>query len=204
MSGEKLDPRPLEELLDACPAVHRSTIVGNNFLNGPAQSIFAIIELAHSGKFTRKKLIADVTKVVASINKSLSPPLRIAWSRILILEPGEEVPITKKGGVFRKRMEGLFSDRLQRLLKGRETKLGNEESGMAGRGTPASLPKISRDEVAAILPGIVSSGLGLAPEIVVANTQVSFAEVSCVAVILCFILTHRPSNSSEWILRWPS
>ena len=97
-SGESIDPRGIEAALDQCPAIARSCVVGNNFLRTSSQVICAIVEPARDPVKSSKALLSEITRAIASANRSLAPPLRISWSRVLVLKD-QHIPITKKGAI---------------------------------------------------------------------------------------------------------
>src|SRR6266567_357449 len=112
VSGETLDPRSVEMALRACPAIEHCCVVGNNFMKGPSNVICILIQPALYSENGHIALshhqMVQITKAVAAVNRTLLPPLRIAWSRVGILERGMAIPYTKKGGIFRKKLEALF------------------------------------------------------------------------------------------------
>ncbi|KAF9012744.1 hypothetical protein BDQ17DRAFT_1344564 [Cyathus striatus] len=117
-SGESLDPRPIEQTLNRCDAIAHSCVVGNTFLSGPADFTCAILQLTGEALRNHRSAKLQISKVLASINGSLPPPLRISWSRILLLPSGQAIPYTKKGVVFRKKIQSLFGEQLEKQLLG--------------------------------------------------------------------------------------
>jgi len=112
-SGETLDPRIIKATLNNCPAITQSCVIGNNFLSGTAQVVCAIIEPTMTKD--EHPLTSDITRAIATVNRTLSPPLRIAWSRVLVLANRETIPITKKRTIFRKKLEEVFGERMRAL-----------------------------------------------------------------------------------------
>src|SRR5277367_50262 len=112
-SGESIDPRVIEAALDQSPTIVRSCIVGNNFLGTSSQFICAIVELARDVTKSSTALLSEITRAIASANRTLAPPLRISWARVLALKD-QHIPITKKGAIFRKKLE-VFGDQLASL-----------------------------------------------------------------------------------------
>lgn len=155
ISSETLDPRSIERALNACPTVAHSCVIGNNFLGKPSDVICILIQPA-SPKLNSKDL-AEITRAVAAINKTLLPPLRIAWSRVGILDNGLAIPFTKKGMIFRKKLEEIFSDFLARLLqKGGDMSLGttNTKASVASKPEYGALPtsNLRQDENVPLIP----------------------------------------------------
>ena len=107
-SGEQLDARAIEHILDGHAAVARSCVVGDNFLNGTSSHICAIIEPSE----TPGKDDSMILHALASANRELPPSMRIAWSRVLVLGDDEKLPLTTKGALFRKKMEESYRPRL--------------------------------------------------------------------------------------------
>ena len=94
-------------------------MIGNRFLGKAAEFICVLIKPATSN--SNAIITSQITRAVASINRTLPPPLRIAWSRVLILDDSQEVPYTRKRTIFRKKLEGMFGGQVARLL-------GNEDN----------------------------------------------------------------------------
>ena len=114
-SGESMDPREIEAVLNQSPAIVRACVVGNNFLRSASEVVCAIIE-ADLSSYEPAELRVEIMKMVGLVNKELAPPLRIGWGRILVLGPGAKVPLTKKGMVFRKKLEMMFGEEMRRML----------------------------------------------------------------------------------------
>ncbi|KAJ7101451.1 hypothetical protein B0H15DRAFT_411968 [Mycena belliarum] len=112
-SGERVDPVALERSLDACPAVARSCVVGNNFFRGPAQFLVAFVELKPDAPPAASNM--DVSRAIRGVNRSIAPPLRIGWSHVLFLEGGQQIPVNRKGQIWRKKLEALYGDRVAAL-----------------------------------------------------------------------------------------
>lgn len=113
-SSETLDPRPIEKALNLCSGVAHCCVVGNNFIGRPSHVVCVIIQPS-SPKLSSREM-AEITQTVASINRTLPPPLRISWSRVGILDDGTKIPYTRKGTIFRKKLEEYFGGFLDRLL----------------------------------------------------------------------------------------
>ncbi|KAJ3515067.1 hypothetical protein NLJ89_g1986 [Agrocybe chaxingu] len=170
-SGESLDPRVVEAILDACPAIARSCVVGNNFLKTSSQVVCAIIEPAQGHSSS-----PEITRAVAAANRGLAPPLRISWARVLVLGEGQHVPITKKGAIFRKKLEQLFGEQLNALLSRSqegialqtETKPSVCSNRAQGR---------TKDQIASTVSSIVKDALRISRDTLEGNTQATFAEL---------------------------
>lgn len=179
-SGETLDPRFIESTLDRSTAIHRSCIVGDNFLRGASRVVCAILELSTGDSRGYRAALSEVTQEIAAINRTLAPPLRISWSRVLILNQDQHIPVTRKGAVFRKKLEEEFGDQLEAQLS-----LTLKRSPAS---SPASLCKADSnngsetshtDETVAIsLLEIVSEGLQIEQRVLKENSSCTFAEVS--------------------------
>ncbi|PPQ97453.1 hypothetical protein CVT26_002801 [Gymnopilus dilepis] len=120
-SGETLDPRPIEKALSACQGVLHCCVVGNNFMRKASDAICILIEPAVTADGDSVILttteITQITKTLAAMNRGLLPPLRIPWSRVVVLEKGMKIPYTRKGMIFRKKLESLFGDVVLHLLE---------------------------------------------------------------------------------------
>jgi long-subunit acyl-CoA synthetase (AMP-forming) len=183
-SGESIDPRVIEAALDQCPAIVRSCVVGNNFLRTSSQFICAIIEPASDTSNTSTALLSEITRAIASANRGLAPPLRISWARVLVLKD-QHIPITKKGAIFRKKLEEVFGDQLASLISGSERESEADvkpiEDLSQGR---------TKDQVAGVISNIVVETLRISAEMLENNSQSTFAEVSTFVLCLLLLLAH--------------
>ena len=174
-SGESLDPRVVEAALDQCPAIGRSCVVGNNFLKAASQFVCAIIEPSRDKKSLEARL-PEITRAIATANRSLAPPLRISWARVLVLKEGQEVPITKKGAIFRKKLEQLFGEQLSTLLHpSKDSDSPHPEANAAS--SPNKAQGRTRDQISSIIANIVFETLKISEATLDSNSQATFAEV---------------------------
>lgn len=175
ISGETIDPRVVEKHLNACPAIVHSAVVGNNFLRGPAQFVCIIIELAPGAQSERRSAHSEVTRAIASVNRTLAPPLRTPWSRVLILNEDQSIPYTKKGLIFRKKLESVYGEQLGQLLAtGSRPGTGRNPPVTKINGIAASF---SKEVVAEIVRDAVSRALHLSENVLEENSTSTFAEV---------------------------
>jgi len=203
-SSETLDPRPLEKALNQCSAIAHSAIVGNNFLGKASDYICAVIQpVPTSGPHHEAALsiqASEITRKIAAVNRTLLPPVRISWSRVLILEPGVEVPYTRKGTVFRKKLEGLFGGALARLINKDSGKdhMGGLANVNGTRSVSQPKAKVPREaevpkatsknwnkEVERLVLEALASGLQIDLEVLRVNTEASFAEVTARLPSIC-------------------
>jgi hypothetical protein len=199
-----LDPRILEKTLNACSVIAHSAIVGNNFIAGAADLVCAIIELNEEGAKSVRASLSQITKTLSVINRGLAPPLRIAWSRVLVLDKGQKIPYTMKRTIFRKKLQEIFGEQLTSLLS---TPFEQSASNV-GKPTTAELPptpvtrdpllsaavtstsktaaptvsssltpSVSEGEVRRIVFDAVCTSLGIPAHILRTNTESTFAEV---------------------------
>ena len=183
-SGESIDPRVIEAALDQCPAIVRSCVVGNHFLRTSSQFICAIIEPASDASKPSTTLLSEITRAIASANRGLAPPLRISWARVLVLK-GQQIPITKKGAIFRKKLEEVFGDQLASLING-----SGHESEANVKPTEGLAQGKTKDQVANVISNIVVETLRISADILENNSQSTFAEVSTFFSALFYLLTH--------------
>jgi hypothetical protein len=175
-SGESLDPRVVEAALDQCPAIFRSCVVGNKFLKAASQVVCAVIEPSKDPKKSLKSRLPEITRAIAAANRSLAPPLRISWARVLVLKEGQEVPITKKGAIFRKKLEQLFGEQLSALLTPAEEAVSPQPEGSATP-SPNKAQGRTRDQISSIVANIVFETLKISEDTLDNNSQATFAEV---------------------------
>ncbi|KAK0482062.1 hypothetical protein EDD18DRAFT_1362674 [Armillaria luteobubalina] len=81
-SSETLDPRPIE----------KTTLYESN--------VCAIVEIKPGVDMPSSKIDKEIANALAPINRDLPPALRIPWSRVLIIQPPQRLPVTRKGDVF--------------------------------------------------------------------------------------------------------
>ncbi|KDR66938.1 hypothetical protein GALMADRAFT_232329 [Galerina marginata CBS 339.88] len=188
ISGETLDPRAVEKTLKACPVISHCCVVGNNFTKGPSDVICLLIQPTLSSDNEHTTLshhqMAQMTKAVATVNRTLLPPLRIAWSRVGILEKGMTIPYTTKGNIFRKKLEALFGDFLEALLaKDGDRKHekyvvnGHPLSAKSDNSPPDNSSTWNKQEVRNMIAEILAGILGLGIRELDANSDTSFAEL---------------------------
>lgn len=179
-SGESLDPRDIEKALNACPTVSQACITGNNFISGPADFICALIQLTPIGRQNMRQSEAQVSKVLASANRTLVPPLRIAWSRVLFLDADQTIPFTRKRVIFRKKLEELFSGPLSAHLASTHSHTLSKpfttkpDVSHKQQGNSA----FSKDRVWRTIVSVVSRAVGITEELLRDNPESTFAEVS--------------------------
>ena len=176
-SGESIDPRVIEAALNQCPAIARSCVVGNNFLKTSSQVICAIVEPARDVTKSSGAL-SEITSAIASVNRSLIPPLRISWARVLVLTD-QQIPLTKKGAIFRKKLEQVFGDQLASLVSG-------SEHGSHADVKPAKnlAQGRTKDQVASIVSNIVVETLKISVDMLENNAEATFAEVGIFFFVL--------------------
>jgi hypothetical protein len=166
-----VDPRILEKSLDACPAIARSCVIGNNFLRGSAQFLCALVELRPNAPSGNPSTNMEIARAIRGINRALAPPLRISWSRVLILKEGEQIPINKKGQLWRKKLEALFGNRVAVLSTPSKPDPVEQPS------VPSQSSQTNRDAVREIVLAVFADLLHLSPESLEGNADSTFAEV---------------------------
>ena len=210
-TSETLDPRPIEETLKTCASIADCCVVGNNFLKGPSEFICAIIlpaypQLSSPSSAVKRapisaKQMADITRAVASVNRTLPPPLRITWSRVLFLDEEKRIPRTKKGAVFRKKLEDEFGA----LLASHLTRKTEGEHGVSISPREDKRPSSgmwTKDTAENLVTSSVAGILGISANALVTNADLSFAEAGAPVIIVFCLLIHFVAFSSEWTLQW--
>uniref|UniRef100_A0A3G9K3K9 Hispidin synthase n=1 Tax=Neonothopanus nambi TaxID=71958 RepID=HIPS_NEONM len=167
-SGETLDPRPIESSLCESSLISRACVIGDKFLNGPAAAVCAIIELEPTAVEKGQAHSREIARVFAPINRDLPPPLRIAWSHVLVLQPSEKIPMTKKGTIFRKKIEQVF---------------GSALGGSSGDNSQATADAgvVRRDELSNTVKHIISRVLGVSDDELL--WTLSFAELGMTSAL---------------------
>ncbi|KDR66936.1 hypothetical protein GALMADRAFT_232327 [Galerina marginata CBS 339.88] len=201
-SGENLDPREVEAILDKCSGIARSCVVGNNFLKTSSQVVCAIIELAKGSSASPESRLPEITRAISVANRGLAPPLRISWSRVLVLKEGQEVPVTTKGAIFRKKLEALFGEQLSALLSRSEEGLAPQTHMKAAHSSSRAHGK-TKDQIATIVSNIVFETLKISEETLDNNAQATFAELGMDSVMSGLIVNklnrqldlHLPLNT---------
>ncbi|KAF7970690.1 hypothetical protein HWV62_23296 [Athelia sp. TMB] len=179
ISGESLDPRTIENIIDAAPAVVRSFVSGDTFGDGPARFVCVVVE--PSDGFEREAIMEEVHAAVGRANRDLAPPLRIAWSRILVLNRGEALPLTRKKAIFRKKMGDLYKARLIETIRASDTILSSR-SGING--------------VASTVSRVVSRCLSIDDDFLRENQDCTFAELGMDSACAISIITRLNSAFS--------
>ncbi|KAJ7127893.1 hypothetical protein C8R44DRAFT_616608 [Mycena epipterygia] len=193
MSGEMVDPRVLEKSLDACPVIARSCVIGNNFLRGSAEFLCALIELRPGASQEHPSSNMEISRAIRAVNRALSPPLRISWSRLLILEEGQQIPINKKGHIWRKRLEALYGNRVLALSdqpSPPQTVLQSNQLPLAKQSNDTRDEHLVREAVL----DIVAHALRLSLETLELNAESTFAELgmdSAAALVIVSKLNER-------------
>ncbi|KAK0216459.1 polyketide synthetase [Armillaria nabsnona] len=177
-SGEIMDPRIHEKTFNDNPVIARSCIVGNSFLRGASQFVCLIVELTADATVTREEAYEEVTKTAATVNRSLPPPLRILWSRIIVLGAGSSIPLNRKHLIWRKKLESLFGD----LVKG----LPSAPSPAATSSRPSR--SWTADAAKDIVIRSVSIALGLSEDILLAHADAGFAELGMDSAMALMII----------------
>ncbi|KAK0488295.1 hypothetical protein EDD18DRAFT_593749 [Armillaria luteobubalina] len=177
-SGETMDPRIHEKTFDDNPVIARSCIVGNNFLRGASQFVCLLVELTSETTLTREEAYEEVTKTAATVNRSLPPPLRILWSRIIMLGAGSSIPLNRKHLIWRKKLESLFGD----LVKG----LPSAPSPAATSSHPSG--SWTADVAKDIVIQSVSIALGLSEDFLLAHADAGFAELGMDSAMALMII----------------
>ncbi|KAF8125679.1 hypothetical protein K438DRAFT_1891701 [Mycena galopus ATCC 62051] len=169
LSGEMVDPRILEKTLDASPSIARSCIIGNNFLRGSSLFLCALIELRADVDRNHPSTELEISRTLRTINRELVPPLRINWTRVIILEEGEKIPINKKRQIWRKTLEALFGVRVAAL---------SVPSTHASAGdTPVRKTIPPQSVLKDVVLATVAHALNLPAEILKVNAELTFAEL---------------------------
>ncbi|KAF8190650.1 hypothetical protein K438DRAFT_1970946 [Mycena galopus ATCC 62051] len=169
LSGEMVDPRILEKTLNASPLIARSGIIGNNFLRGSSLFLCALIELRADVDRTHPSTKLEISRTIRTINRELVPPLRINWTRVIILEEGEQIPINKKREIWRKKLEALFETRVA-ALSVPSTKVSAEE-------VPSRKTVPSKSALKEVVLTTVAHALNLPAETLKADGDLTFAEL---------------------------
>ncbi|KAK0184742.1 polyketide synthetase [Armillaria mellea] len=201
-SGETMDPRIHEKMFDDNPVIARSCIVGNNFLRGASQFVCLIVELIAETTLTREEAYKEVTKTAATVNRSLPPPLRILWSRIIMLGAGSSIPLNRKHLIWRKKLESLFGV----LVKGLPS-----PPSPAATSSPLS-GSWTADAAKDIVIHSVSIALGLSEDFLLAHADAGFAELGMDSAMALMIissfqtrlgLVNEPQSTDSHLLPLP-
>ncbi|KAF8216995.1 hypothetical protein K438DRAFT_1798123 [Mycena galopus ATCC 62051] len=169
LSGEMVDPRILEKTLDASPAIARSCIIGNNFLRGSSLFLCALIELRADVDRNHPSTKSEILGAIRTINRELVPPLRINWTRVIILEEGEQIPINKKRQIWRKTLETLFGPRVAAL--------SIPSTNTSAEDAPLHRTVPSQSVLKDVVLATVAHALNLPAEILKLNADLTFAEL---------------------------
>ncbi|KAJ7482780.1 hypothetical protein FB451DRAFT_1236033 [Mycena latifolia] len=187
ISGEMVDPRVLENSLDFCPSIARSCVIGNKFLRGSADFLCVLVEVQPGAPLGSMNI--EISRAIRAVNRALAPPLRMSWSRVLILEGGQQIPINRKGQIWRKKLEALYGNRVG-ALSGRRS----DPRGSPTTLSPQPLAQPSEHAVRDVVLAIVVDALSLSLETLELNAESTFAELgmdSAAALVIVGKLNER-------------
>ncbi|THH06897.1 hypothetical protein EW145_g3760, partial [Phellinidium pouzarii] len=186
-SGELLDPRGSECALAQSAYIECAALVGDTFGKGAAQYVCAILEVpsgsshaAPDGSKEKKQPgfnPQEVLRALARVNGGTQPPLRVPASRVVVLSDGEQIPLNRKGEVWRKKLEELFGERVRALLKGEGSRFKEVEVAKIREKKEEGSMKISLDEVESSVSQIVAEVLGISQDLLDGNSGATFAEL---------------------------
>ena len=137
-----------------------------------SDSIFAIIQPALSNGEALPSFsdILKITRTVATVNKTLPPPLRVPWSRVIILDGELQIPRTRKGTIFRKTLEQVFGERVAFLERGLEVEHG-------GADLEKLKSHLGKDQIIEETANVISEVLQIKADFLKENATCTFAEV---------------------------
>ena len=127
--------------------------------------IFRILLLPYSLK----------SRAQSPANRGIALPC-ISWAKVSVLKC-QQIPITKKGGIFRKKLEEVFGEQLASLING-----SGHESEANVKPTEDLAQGKTKDQVASVISNIVVETLRISADMLENNSQSTFAEVS---IFLC-------------------
>lgn len=107
-TGEKVQPRQLEDVLNADPAIRTAVCVGNGYFE-----LAIIVDPVNEDK--DKELTKDhVWKLVSAANSTLDHHARISSQKAIIIRPpGKLIPRSDKGSVMRRGVHEIFKKEIE-------------------------------------------------------------------------------------------
>ncbi|KAI1746118.1 hypothetical protein F4680DRAFT_442389 [Xylaria scruposa] len=107
-TGEKIQPRQLEDALNADPSIKTAVCVGSGFFE-LAVVIDPINE--NSDEETTKE---QAWKIISAMNPSIDHHARIMSRKAIIVKPkGKSIPRSDKGSVMRQRLHEIFKEEIE-------------------------------------------------------------------------------------------
>ncbi|KAK0230625.1 hypothetical protein IW262DRAFT_1262889 [Armillaria fumosa] len=183
-SSETLDPRPIEKTLCANPSIANACVIGDRFLREPATSVCTIVEIRPEVDMPSSKIDKEIANALAPINRDLPPALRISWSHVLIIRPPQKLPVTRKGDVFRKKIEDMFGSFLGARVS---TEVEVDHGTKEGRAVPNYI-----NDTENIVRQVVGNLLGVHdPELLSALSFAELGMTSFMAVSIVNTLNKR-------------
>ncbi|KAK5631479.1 hypothetical protein RRF57_007193 [Xylaria bambusicola] len=148
-TGEKVQPRLLEDTLNMDPAIRTAVCVGNGFFE------LAIIVDIISENIDDGEAMDHVWKLIQTINLSVDHHARITSRHAIIIKPAEKpIPRSDKGSVMRQAVHQIFEEEIRNAYNAME--LDALEDGFSF-GNPDTEPAI-RHLVTAVAKNRLSGG----------------------------------------------
>ncbi|KAL7622054.1 hypothetical protein AAE478_007555 [Parahypoxylon ruwenzoriense] len=106
-TGEKVQPRQLEDALNSDPAVRAAVGVGNGSFQ------LAIIIDPADGETNDERMKDHVWELLSAVNPSLDHHARITSKKAIIIKPSHKpIPRSDKGSIMRQRVHELFKEEI--------------------------------------------------------------------------------------------
>lgn len=182
VSGELLDPRESERVLARSPHIVRVALTGDTFGHGASTCVCAILQVPSEAMSASGKVPGfdgrAVLRALADVNGATHPPLRVPPARVLVLLAGEEVPLNRKGEIWRKKLDALFGERMRALLSGDVPSAFTSATAASGKKVEGEngQPAVTKEEVEREVVRIVAEVLGVPSELI-EDGEATFAEV---------------------------
>ncbi|KAH7091717.1 hypothetical protein BKA62DRAFT_626249 [Auriculariales sp. MPI-PUGE-AT-0066] len=182
-SGEKLDPRPMEQALRSLVFVSNAVVVGDKFLNGPSEHICIMVELETDSFPLPKSDIQVLVRTVGRENALVTPSLRVPWSRIILLPQGSSIPLNRKKATFRKRLQELHGRVVADMLRDESSDSRLEDSAVRRSFGDAA-------EIQETVVAIISNALGMDKSLLKVNMHLNFAEMGLTSILATTIVSN--------------
>ncbi|KAI1368188.1 hypothetical protein F5Y08DRAFT_335962 [Xylaria arbuscula] len=114
-TGEKVQPRQLEDTLNMNPAIRTAVCVGNGYFE-----LAVIIDPVGDNNDSRIS-VDDVWELIQTINPSVDHHARITSRNAIIIKPAEkQIPRSDKGSVMRQAVHEIFKEEISNAYRAME------------------------------------------------------------------------------------
>ena len=191
LNGEKLNPVPMESLLQGLSIVSGALVVGQK-RNQPA----LLLEMKVSGGQTENDLLDEIWPAVESANAKMPGHGRVMRSLMLLAKPKKPLVRAGKGTVVRKATESAFATEIEQLY-------ANRQQPPLTKPSPLIATRFSPDAITHLIRSVISSGIDVDQledsDDLYASGLDSLKTIEAVEALKSSLLPHRAAQSLSWL-----